>query len=122
MKYFQTLLLHVNRIDLPDEILENVKSFLFYDLKLYKAIKTHKYLIRFIVRDIRNAITRKGCTNKMFMTETSPRWAYISADINTTVIIYATNCVSCGNYVTTNNAHISHKVICACNELVIVRV
>lgn len=122
MNYVQTLLLHINRIDLPDELMENVKSFLFYDVKLYKSIKTHKYLIRFIVRDIRRANTRKGCTNKNFMTESSPRWAFISADINTTIIMYATNCLSCGNYVDSNNPHISQTAICACNELVIVRV
>jgi hypothetical protein len=114
------LQLHVNRIDLPADVLENVKSFLFYDVATYKAIKTHKYLNRFIVRDIQQAISRKGCTNKSLMTDTSPKWVFVSSDIHKTLIMYATNCLSCGNYVQSNTLYISHNAICLCAEFVIV--
>jgi len=117
---FQTII-HINRINLPTEILETIKAFLFYDIQTFKAIKTYKYLNRFIVRDIENAISRNACKNKLLMTEMSSKWIFLSADIHKTIILHARNCLSCGNYIETNNLIIPDNALCICNDFIIVR-
>ena len=106
-------LLHINRLHLPSEILNLVKSYAFYDYNEEK--KKHKVLYSPGIDEINHFIIRvtdRILENSYGYTEDATYWMFMN--INRTVILHDVFCKKCGDYVE-SSCGLHPRITCFCN-------
>ena len=94
--------LHMNRLNLPYDVVDVIKSFLFYDIKTYIVIlnsKIQKQIIHILFMN--HALSRANkFDNKPSYTDNEEDWAFGFSGRHYTekLQLQAINCGRCGNY------------------------
>jgi len=107
-----------NMVPLPIDICDIIKSFCFHDTKLTDFIKEIKKQI--VIKFERALYTRKnGFVFGKYESDTSEPWNICLDDFeyreDIELYFEATNCKSCGNYITVGNGVLNNKIKCFCN-------
>lgn len=114
----------LTQLDLPFELVDIIKSFVFYDIKTANAIKqTKRYKMRvitainestennYVVEQERDAIIEMDAENMLFQPSGIWLFGYINHPIETIQMGQIRFCLTCGNYI----SDIYHrKIICNC--------
>lgn len=110
-----------NNQNLPDELIDIIKSLNFYDMKTYSIILNAKYKkaeINHIIKNVLVFYNYNYVQNKNYN-----RWGVIMYSLDDTIpFIHINNdiCNNCGNYCgyyinSQLNAHLPTKIICRCD-------
>jgi hypothetical protein len=114
--------LHMNRLHLPYDVVDVIKSFLFYDIKTYIIIlnsKIQKQIIHILLMN--DAISRANhFNNQPSYTDNEEDWAFGFSGLHPTedLQLQAINCGRCGNYMTHTNMYAfpySNHIYCTCH-------
>jgi len=114
--------LHMNRLNLPYDVVNVIKSFLFYDIKTYVVIlniKIQKQITHILFMN--DAISRANkFDNNPSYSDNEEDWAFGFSGRHYTenLQLQGTNCGRCGNYkVNTNMYDFEHSnhIYCACH-------
>ena len=106
----------INRLNLPNEILDIIKSYSFYDKKTYKMIKTVKDCIKIIDYNFKYISVSRNKPINGYNTETDEHWAFTYNILsNNSIQFQAINCKYCGKYIMSRNYNlIPNKLKCMC--------
>ena len=94
--------LHMNRLNLPREMLDTIKAYLFYDTKTYHIIQNAKKQKQITNNLINSAMSRANrFKNDPYYTDDEEVWAFgFSADhLTEDMQLQSVNCYYCGNYI-----------------------
>lgn len=111
--------LHINKLNLSDDLLNEVKSYCFYDTKTWETINFIKYKKRRIHDLFKySTISRANPYDLYFGDEnTDQQWVFwtFNEDDGPNRQFQAFNCRCCGNYkVISNETYRANKIICQC--------
>ena len=114
-----TIQLHINKLNLSDDLLSEVKSYCFYDVKTWETINFIKYKKRRIHDLFKySTISRANPYDLYFGDEnTDQQWVFwtFNEDDGANRQFQAFNCRCCGNYkVISNEIYRTNKIICQC--------
>jgi len=110
--------MHINRFNLSDDLLNEIKSYCFYDVKSWETInfiKYKKYRIHNLFKT--GTISRANPYNLYLrLQNTEEHWSFWAFDDDgPNKQFQAYNCKYCGNYkITANETHRPDKIICHC--------
>ena len=114
--------LHMNRLNLPYDLVDVIKSFLFYDIKTYVLIlnsKIQKQIIHILFMN--DALSRANhFDNKPSYTDKEEDWAFGFSGLHPTedLQLQAINCGGCGNYKIHTNMYefeYPNRIYCLCH-------
>jgi hypothetical protein len=108
----------INRLDLPSDIHDIIKSYCFYDIKSWETIQFIRYK-KEVINDIfkNNVVSRKNPSD--FFDDDERHWVFwVDTDEDGIKCQFqGLNCLGCGNY---NGVYapyyISEKIICNCED------
>jgi hypothetical protein len=111
--------LHINKLNLSYDLLNEVKSYCFYDIKAWETMNFIKYKKRRIHDLFKNStISRANPYDLYFGDEnTDQQWVFwtFDDDDGPNKQFQAFNCRCCGNYkVISNEIYRTNKIICQC--------
>jgi hypothetical protein len=111
----------INSMNLPYDVLNEIKSYCFYDTKSWETITFIKYKKQRICYLFKNAtISRANPHDVYFHNEnTDEQWAFwtFDEDDGPNKQFQAYNCKCCGNYkLISNEFNIINKISCQCNN------
>ena len=115
--------LHINRINLPYELLDIIKSYLFYDIKTYNIIQNSKTQKRIMNNLINSAQMSRAnhFGNHPNYTDDEEGWVFGFGSEHPTeyIQLQAINCYYCGNYIQhTHYYELNYpkRIYCSCPE------
>jgi len=111
--------LHINKLNLSDDLLNEVKSYCFYDVRSWETINFIKYKKRRIHELFKHStISRANPYDLYFGDEnTDQQWVFwtFNEDDGPNRQFQAFNCRCCGNYkVISNETYRTNKIVCQC--------
>ena len=96
----------INKIALPNEILDHVKSFIFYD-NVTSHSRMHKSLLCKVILEAQSK------NNSIWPGDTHWGFSYYEHPCED-LQLQAVNCPSCGNYKISNNEQLNGFIMCNC--------
>jgi hypothetical protein len=113
--------MYINKLNLSDDLLNEIKSYCFYDTKTWELMNFIKHKKQRICHLFKTAtISRANPYDIYFDDEdTDQQWVFwtFDEDDGPNRKFQAYNCKCCGNYkVITNEMYYTDKVICFCND------
>ena len=110
--------LHINKLNLSFDLLNEVKSYCFYDIKAWETITFIKYKKRRIHDLFKySTISRANPYDLYFGDEnTDQQWVFwtFNEDDGANRQFQALNCRCCGNYKIIANENYTERIICQC--------
>lgn len=110
----------INKLNLSSELINEIKSFCFYDVKSWETIqfiKNKKRRIHYLFTNV--TISRANPHDVYFHDEnTDQHWAFWTYDEEDgkNVEFQSCNCKYCGNYKIISNEVYINKIVCHCNN------
>ena len=113
--------MYINKLDLSSDLLNEIKSYCFYDVKSWETIQFIKNKKRRIHHLFANATISRANPQDVFLHDdanTSQQWVFwtFDEDDGPNKQFQAYNCKYCGNYKFISNINIIDKITCHCNN------
>ena len=105
----------INRLDLPSELFDVIKSYCFYDIKSWETIQFIRHKKEVINDIFRNNVV-SGANPSEFYSDERYWIFFVDTDEDSVKCQFqGVNCLSCGNYDEVYAPdYISEKIICNC--------
>ena len=107
----------INRLDLPSELFDVIKSYCFYDIKTWETIQFIRYKKELINDIFKNNVVSNANPYDVFENLDDGHWAvWVDTDEDGVKCQFqGVNCLVCGNYDGPHApVYISEKIICNC--------
>lgn len=111
--------IYINKLNLSYDILNEVKSYCFYDIKTWEIINFIKYKKNRIHHLFKTSTISRAYPYEIYFNDsnTDEEWVFwaLNEDDGPNPMFQACNCKHCGNYkIIGNNHNYIDKVICFC--------
>jgi hypothetical protein len=111
----------INSMNLPYDVLNEIKSYCFYDTKSWELMNFIKYKKQRICYLFKNATISRANPYDLFLHDenTDERWVFwtFDDDDGPNKQIQSLTCKFCGNYkIIANENYYTNKIICHCND------
>lgn len=111
--------MHINKFNLSDDLLNEIKSYCFYDVKSWETMNFIKYKKNRIHNLFKTATISRANPYDLYFGDgnTDEQWVFwaFDEDDGANKQFQACNCKYCGNYkVVANETYRTDKIICHC--------
>jgi hypothetical protein len=111
----------INSMNLPYDVLNEIKSYCFYDTKSWELMNFIKYKKQRICYLFKNATISRANPYDLFLHDenTDEQWVFwtFDDDDGPNKQIKSLTCKFCGNYkIIANENYYTNKIICHCND------
>jgi hypothetical protein len=111
--------LQINRFYLPGDVLNEIKSFCFYDIKSWEIMNFIKNKKNIIHNLFNNFTISRANPYDLYLEgqeNTDERWVFwvYNEDLGSNPNMYGYNCKCCGNYKLTTTHNGPNKIMCYC--------
>lgn len=113
--------LQINRFDLTSDVLNEIKSFCFYDIKSWEVMNFIKHKKNRIHNLFENFTISRVFPYDMYppnLEDIDEHWVFymFNEDEGPNPKFQGMNCRLCGNYKITNTNNCSNKIMCVCPD------
>jgi len=113
--------MYINKLNLSHDLLNEIKSYCFYDIKAWELINFIKYKKQRICHLFKNATISRANPYDLYVYDenTDQQWVFwtFDEDDGPNKQFQAYNCKCCGNYkIVANENYATNKIICQCND------
>jgi hypothetical protein len=110
----------INKLNLSHDLLNEIKSYCFYDIKTWELINFIKHKKQRICHLFKNATISRANPYDLYVHDenTDQQWVFwtFDEDDGPNHQIQSYNCKYCGNYKLVSNENYINKIICQCND------
>jgi len=110
----------INKLNLSHDLLNEIKSYCFYDIKTWELINFIKYKKQRICHLFKNSTISRANPYDLYVHDenTDQQWVFwtFDQDDGPNRQFQAYNCKYCGNYKLVSNENYINKIICQCND------